>query len=101
MDQLNEAPIQQITQAQEQLAQLMPILMVGSAVLLIIILVSGAIGLYRKHKVNKAILETRQDVQDIKALLHKQSTSYLSNVGTTNTSSNPANDTSTPPTPSI
>lgn len=101
MDQLDEAPIQQITQAQEQLAQLMPILMVGSAVLLIIILVSGAIGLYRKHKINKAILETQQDVQDIKALLHKQSTSYLSNVGTTNTGSNPTSDTSTPPTPSI
>jgi cytoskeletal protein RodZ len=104
VDDLQESlePIQQITQAQEQLAQLMPLLMIGSAVLLVIILVSGAIGVYRKHKINKAIMETQQDVKDIKAMLQKQSTSYLSNVSTTNANSSPTtNNTNTPPTPSI
>jgi hypothetical protein len=74
---------QQISNMQEQLTQLMPIITIASATLVLIIVTSGILGALKRRKINKAILNTQQEVKDIKALLQKQSSSYLSNVSST------------------
>jgi ElaB/YqjD/DUF883 family membrane-anchored ribosome-binding protein len=84
MDQIEEtqAQAEQILQLQERLTELMPTLIAVLSAVVLVAIVKAILEALRRRKINKAILDTQLEVREIKSMLIKQSSSYLSNTST-------------------